>query len=69
MKEAGVNFALPGVSENGMYDISIELNTPGGHSSIPPDHTAIGIIGALAVHMEQTPFLHLYLLITQLFSI
>lgn len=52
----GVNFALPGVSEKGMYDSKVVLKTPGGHSSMPPDHTSIGIVGRLAALMEDTPF-------------
>ncbi|KAK0202971.1 Zn-dependent exopeptidase [Desarmillaria ectypa] len=31
---------LPGVSEKGYFDVLIEVFTPGGHSSIPPAHTA-----------------------------
>ncbi|VVT56784.1 uncharacterized protein SAPINGB_P005271 [Magnusiomyces paraingens] len=56
IKQQGVKFALPGVIEKGMFDIKVQLNTPGGHSSMPPDHTAIGIISELAVVMESTPF-------------
>lgn len=52
-KFKGVRLALPGVGEKGMYDPQIVLHTPGGHSSIPPDHSAIGIMGALAVRLES----------------
>lgn len=52
----GVKVALPGVSEKGFYNSEVVLHTPGGHSSMPPDHTGIGIMGALAVLMEDNPF-------------
>jgi Gly-Xaa carboxypeptidase len=34
-----VLFAGPATGEKGYLDIRIEVNTPGGHSSIPPRHT------------------------------
>ncbi|KAI5965681.1 CPS1 [Candida pseudojiufengensis] len=48
--------ASPGIGEKGYIDIQIELKTPGGHSSIPPDHTSIGIISALNVLIEKDQF-------------
>lgn len=57
VRQKGVNFALPGVSEKGMYDVEVVLSTKGGHSSLPPDHTGIGIMAQLATLMEETPFL------------
>ncbi|VVT56785.1 uncharacterized protein SAPINGB_P005272 [Magnusiomyces paraingens] len=56
VEQQGVKLALPGVTEKGMYDALVVLKTPGGHSSLPPDHTAIGIIGELASLMESRPF-------------
>ena len=29
----------PGVAEKGKFDVRFEVSAPGGHSSIPPDHT------------------------------
>ena len=29
----------PGVAEKGKFDVRLEISAPGGHSSIPPDHT------------------------------
>ncbi|THU91182.1 carboxypeptidase S [Dendrothele bispora CBS 962.96] len=52
----GTAFATPGVAEKGSTNVNIEVSTPGGHSSVPPDHTSIGILSALLVHMENTPF-------------
>lgn len=36
----GTEFALPGVAEKGYIDVSVTIDTAGGHSSTPPDHTA-----------------------------
>lgn len=48
--------ALPGTREKGYLDIKTELITPGGHSSIPPDHTSIGIMADLERLIEDDPF-------------
>ncbi|KAI5955184.1 CPS1 [Candida jiufengensis] len=48
--------AAPGVAEKGYIDVQVELTTPGGHSSIPPDHTSIGIISELGYLIEQNQF-------------
>lgn len=48
--------ALPGTGEKGYIDVEVELTTPGGHSSIPPDHTSIGIMSELATKIEGDPF-------------
>lgn len=29
----------PGVAEKGKFDMRFEISAPGGHSSIPPQHT------------------------------
>lgn len=49
-------FAIPGTGEKGYVDIITELTTPGGHSSIPPDHTSIGIMAELAYLIESDPY-------------
>nr|POE49573.1 carboxypeptidase s [Quercus suber]POF20079.1 carboxypeptidase s [Quercus suber] len=53
----GVTAALPGVGEKGYTDVHITVRTPGGHSSIPSDHTSIGIISELltSIEAEQYP--------------
>lgn len=51
----GSIFASPAVTEKGRVDFKILLNTPGGHSSMPPDHTGIGIISELAFELESNP--------------
>lgn len=47
-----------GVCEKGYLDMYIELQTTGGHSSLPPDHTGIGIMSQLVVDLENDPFGH-----------
>ena len=48
--------ATPVTAEKGRLDIYVELLTPGGHSSIPPDHTSIGIMSELGYIIEKDPF-------------
>ncbi|KAH3681211.1 hypothetical protein WICPIJ_007824 [Wickerhamomyces pijperi] len=48
--------ALPSIGEKGGTNLDIELTTPGGHSSIPPDHTNIGIVADLITVIENDPF-------------
>lgn len=55
-KIAGRAFAIPSTGEKGYLDGRIGLTTPGGHSSIPPDHTAIGIASELITRIENSPF-------------
>lgn len=47
---------LPATSEKGYVDMAVELTQRGGHSSMPPDHTAIGIISELVAKIEAEPF-------------
>ncbi|CDK27058.1 unnamed protein product [Kuraishia capsulata CBS 1993] len=42
--------------EKGYLDSVIELKTPGGHSSIPPKHTSIGIMADLIHLIEENDF-------------
>ncbi|KAJ3731848.1 carboxypeptidase S [Lentinula guzmanii] len=52
----GTVFATPGVTEKGYLDLRIDVTSPGGHSSIPPKHTTIGILSRLLVEFENNPF-------------
>ncbi|KAK6203427.1 uncharacterized protein RJT21DRAFT_119583 [Scheffersomyces amazonensis] len=52
----GTIVATPGTGEKGYVDIEVQLTTPGGHSSIPPDHTSIGILSELAYIIEKDPY-------------
>lgn len=45
-----------GVGEKGYLDIQVAITTPGGHSSVPPDHTSVGMAGDLAVLIEGDQF-------------
>ncbi|KAK0188759.1 hypothetical protein F5146DRAFT_933624 [Armillaria mellea] len=55
VKDAVV-FAFPGVSEKGYFDAQIEVFTQGGHSSVPPSHTSIGILSLIIVEIEKNAF-------------
>ncbi|KAG6810887.1 hypothetical protein H0H92_009917 [Tricholoma furcatifolium] len=52
----GTVFAAPGIAEKGYLDVHVEVTAPGGHSSIPPKHTSIGILAALLVEYEANPY-------------
>ncbi|KAF8337820.1 hypothetical protein F5887DRAFT_983763 [Amanita rubescens] len=52
----GSVFATLGIAEKGYYDVKVEVASPGGHSSVPPPHTSIGILSSLLVHYENNPF-------------
>ncbi|KAE8150485.1 hypothetical protein BDV25DRAFT_110911 [Aspergillus avenaceus] len=49
----GVVYALPGVGEKGSIDLVFDLSVPGGHSSIPPPHTGIGILSEIIFALEK----------------
>lgn len=48
--------AVPGTGEKGYVDMKVQLFMRGGHSSLPPDHGAIGIMGELAMNIEANPY-------------
>jgi len=48
----GKTMALPGVGEKGYTDVHVTVRMPGGHSSIPPDHTSIGVLSELITLIE-----------------
>ncbi|KAL5531518.1 hypothetical protein ACEPAG_4395 [Sanghuangporus baumii] len=54
-EQHGATFAIPAIGEKGYFDVHVEVTTPGGHSSIPPPHTSIGILSALLVAYEAAP--------------
>ena len=51
----GQQFALPGVAEKGSFNLQITVETLGGHSSVPPTHTGIGLISLLLAELERNP--------------
>lgn len=51
--ESGALYALPTIAERGYADISLYVETPGGHSSMPPDHSGIGIAAEVVKRLEN----------------
>ncbi|KAL4268882.1 peptidase M20A family protein [Pleurotus pulmonarius] len=56
MENFGTIFATPGIAEKGGLDVRVDVTSAGGHSSIPPKHTSIGILAALLVEYESNPY-------------
>ena len=48
--------ALVGVAEKGYMSVLLEVDGMGGHSSAPPDQSAIGILSAAIVKLEEDRF-------------
>lgn len=55
-QDGKLDVALPAVGEKGYADVVISITTEGGHSSVPPDHTAIGLLSKMLVQLESKPF-------------
>ncbi|KAL1941154.1 hypothetical protein VTO73DRAFT_7366 [Trametes versicolor] len=55
-QEFGGVIATPAIAEKGYIDVRVEVTSPGGHSSVPPEHTTIGILSQLLVHYEANPY-------------
>jgi carboxypeptidase PM20D1 len=47
--------ALVGVAEKGFVTIELTARTAGGHSSLPPRQSAVGIVSAAIARLEQNP--------------
>jgi carboxypeptidase PM20D1 len=47
--------ALIGIAEKGFLTLALTARTEGGHSSIPPRHTAIGILAEAIARLETRP--------------
>ncbi len=45
--------ALVGIAEKGYLSLELAVQTDGGHSSMPPRRTAIGILGAAVARLER----------------
>lgn len=52
----GTLFAKPGTAEKGYTDVHITVRKPGGHSSVPSDHTSIGILSELITEIESEQY-------------
>ncbi|KAG6897438.1 hypothetical protein C0992_001599, partial [Termitomyces sp. T32_za158] len=55
-KQNGITIATPGIAEKGSLDVRLEITAPGGHSSVPPKHTSIGMLAAFLVEYERNPY-------------
>ena len=47
--------ASPAVREKGYVDVSVKVQTKGGHSSVPTPHTSIGHLSKIIVALEAKP--------------
>ncbi|MDX1389574.1 MAG: M20/M25/M40 family metallo-hydrolase, partial [Acidobacteriota bacterium] len=47
--------ALIGLSEKGFANVTLTVRSTGGHSSIPPSETAVGILSNAIARLEATP--------------
>lgn len=48
--------AVIGIAEKGMLTLQLQVNTSGGHSSRPPQETAVGILAAAIQRLQNNPF-------------
>ncbi|GEQ66865.1 hypothetical protein JCM33374_g528 [Metschnikowia sp. JCM 33374] len=52
----GDKYILPAISEKGHLNSVLEIYTPGGHSSVPPKHTSIGLLSKVISIIEDKGF-------------
>lgn len=55
-KQDGVYIASPATGEKGFINFWLDLLTPGGHSSVPPEHTSIGVMAEVVKAFESEKF-------------
>jgi carboxypeptidase PM20D1 len=55
MKNIAAPIALVGIAEKGYLSLELTAQSEGGHSSMPPRHTAAGILSAAIVKLEENP--------------
>jgi carboxypeptidase PM20D1 len=48
--------AMIGIGEKGYLSLRLTVSSPGGHSSLPPSESAIGILSRAVSKIENTPF-------------
>ncbi|KAJ8586003.1 carboxypeptidase S [Rhizopogon salebrosus TDB-379] len=56
MDMGGVILAAPSTSEKGYFDAKITVSTLGGHSSVPPSHTSIGLLSRFIAAVEDNAY-------------
>jgi acetylornithine deacetylase/succinyl-diaminopimelate desuccinylase-like protein len=64
----GLTFASPGVAEKGIVNVVVTIRLPGGHSSVPPPHTSIGVISELIYLLKGTHIPHISISRTRIIS-
>jgi len=47
--------ALVGIAEKGFASVELSTRAPGGHSSMPPPQSAIGVLSAAVMRLEEHP--------------
>ena len=48
--------ALIGIAEKGYLSLEFVVEAEGGHSSMPPPHTAVGVLSSAIARLEDSPF-------------
>ncbi len=48
--------ALIGIGEKGMMDIDLSVESRGGHASMPPRHTPVGVLAEAVTKIERSSF-------------
>ncbi|KAG5359600.1 Carboxypeptidase S [Yarrowia sp. C11] len=56
VEEDSYAMLIAATGEKGYTDLQISVSAPGGHSSMPPPHTGIGIAAQIIKEMEDTPY-------------
>lgn len=56
VEEDNYAMLIAATGEKGYADIQISVSAPGGHSSMPPPHTGIGIAAQIINELEDTPY-------------
>ncbi|AFR92442.1 gly-X carboxypeptidase [Cryptococcus neoformans var. grubii H99] len=55
-QDYGALVASLGMAEKGSVNVRVKVETLGGHSSVPPVHTGIGIMSLILAELEKNPF-------------
>lgn len=51
----GPPVAMIGTAEKGFANVALTAKSQGGHSSMPPPHTAVGLVSAAVARLEESP--------------